>query len=133
MGDHLENFPVLHSLRSQAGIVDINHGFHLYYSVDFKGFLQALRSSSLLKIDCHYLEPQIYQWPFSLLSRVTLFKLSLSINVIVNFRIFSFHAEFFSQSSGLGFLEVCAFVVSNSKLTVWSGPPSVRQADVSTR
>ena len=53
--------------------------------------------------------------------------------VVVNFRIFSFHAEFFSQSSGLGFLEVCAFVVSNSKLTVWSGPPSVGQADVSTR
>ena len=47
-------YPVLYSLRSQAGVVDINHAFHLYYNVvcgssfsrsqpDFEGFLRALR------------------------------------------------------------------------------------------
>ena len=58
MGDHLDNFPVLYSLGSQAGIVDINHAFHLYYKLnvvcglcfcrshpDFEGFLWALRFS----------------------------------------------------------------------------------------
>ena len=30
MGDHLDRSPVLYSLRSQAGVVDINHAFHLY-------------------------------------------------------------------------------------------------------
>ena len=55
-------YPVLYSLGSQAGVVDINHAFHLYYNVvcgssfsrsqpDFEGFLRALRFSSLLKID----------------------------------------------------------------------------------
>ena len=55
MGDHLDKKnPVLYSLGSQAGVVDINHAFHLYYNVvcgssfsqslpDFKGFLRALR------------------------------------------------------------------------------------------
>ena len=47
-------YPVLYSLGSQAGIVDINHAFHLYKNVvcgssfsrsqpDFGGFLRALR------------------------------------------------------------------------------------------
>ena len=47
-------YPVLYSLGSQAGVVDINHAFHLYYNVvcgssfsrsqpDFEGFLRALR------------------------------------------------------------------------------------------
>ena len=47
-------YPVLYSLGSQAGVVDINHAFHLYYNVvcvssfsrsqpDFKGFLRALQ------------------------------------------------------------------------------------------
>ena len=47
-------YPVLHSLGSQAGVVDINHAFHVYYNVvcgssfsrsqpDFEGFLRALR------------------------------------------------------------------------------------------
>ena len=33
MGDHLDNFPVLYSLGSQAGVVDINHAFYLYYKI----------------------------------------------------------------------------------------------------
>ena len=48
-------YPVLYSLGSQAGVVDINHAFHLYYcnvvcglsfsrsQPDFEGFLRALR------------------------------------------------------------------------------------------
>ena len=47
-------WPVLYSLGSQAGVVDINHAFHLYYNIvcgsscsrslpDFEGFLRALR------------------------------------------------------------------------------------------
>ena len=47
-------YPVLYSLGSQAGVVDINHAFHLYCNVvcgssfsqsqpDFEGFLRALR------------------------------------------------------------------------------------------
>ena len=46
-------YPVLYSLGSQAGAVDINHAFHLYYNVvcgsisrsqpDFEGFLRVLR------------------------------------------------------------------------------------------
>ena len=55
IGDHLDKIPsVLYSLGSQAGIVDINHAFHLYYNVvcglsfsqsqpDFEGFLRAPR------------------------------------------------------------------------------------------
>ena len=46
-------YPVLYSLGSQAGVVDTNHAFHLYYNVvcgssfsrsqpDFEGFLRAL-------------------------------------------------------------------------------------------
>ena len=31
MSDHLDNLPVLYSLGSQAGVVDINHTFHRYY------------------------------------------------------------------------------------------------------
>ena len=45
---------MLYSLGSQAGVVDINHAFHLYYNdvcgssfnrsqSDFEGFLRALR------------------------------------------------------------------------------------------
>ena len=48
------SYPVLYSLESQAGAVNINHAFHLYYNVvcgssfsrsqpDFEGFLRALR------------------------------------------------------------------------------------------
>ena len=53
---HLDKIPcaVLVALGSQAGVVDINHAFHLYYNVvcglslsqsqtDFEGFLRALR------------------------------------------------------------------------------------------
>ena len=47
-------YPVLYSLGSQAGVVDINHAIHRYYNVvcgssfsrsqpDFEGFLRALR------------------------------------------------------------------------------------------
>ena len=48
-------YPVLYSLGSQAGVVEINHAFHLYYynivcglsfsrsQPDFEGFLRALR------------------------------------------------------------------------------------------
>ena len=47
-------YPVLYSLGSQAGVVDINHAFQLYYNViyglsfsrsqpDFEGFIRALR------------------------------------------------------------------------------------------
>ena len=48
-------YPLLYSMGSQAGTVDINHAFHLYYKInvvcglsfsqsqpDFKGFLRAL-------------------------------------------------------------------------------------------
>ena len=46
-------YPVLYSLGSQTGVVDINHAFHVYYNVvcgssfsrsqpDFEGFLRAL-------------------------------------------------------------------------------------------
>ena len=37
MGDHLDNFPVLYSLGSQAGIVNINHAFHLYDKMLYVG------------------------------------------------------------------------------------------------
>ena len=54
-------YPVLYSLESQAGVVDINHAFHLYYNVvcgssfsrsppDFEGFLRALRFPPSAKI-----------------------------------------------------------------------------------
>ena len=33
MSDHLDNLPVLFTLGSQAGVVDINHAFHLYYCI----------------------------------------------------------------------------------------------------
>ena len=48
-------YPVLYSLGSQAGVVDINHAIYLYYynvvcglsfsrsQPDFEGFLRALR------------------------------------------------------------------------------------------
>ena len=52
---------MLYSLGSQAGAVDINHVFHLYYNVvcglsftrsqpDFNGFLRALRFSPSSKL-----------------------------------------------------------------------------------
>ena len=55
-------YPVLYCLGSQAGIVDINHAFHLYYkscmwtefqsiSTWFRGFSPGTPVSSLLKID----------------------------------------------------------------------------------
>ena len=55
-------YPVLYSLGSQAGVVDTNHAFHLYYKVvcglslsqsqpDFEGFLRALRFPPSAKID----------------------------------------------------------------------------------
>ena len=54
MGDHLDRFPVLYSLESQAGVVDINHAFPSATNVvcglsfsrsqpDFEGFFRALR------------------------------------------------------------------------------------------
>ena len=54
-------YPVLYSLGSQAGVVDISHPFHLYYNVvcgssfsrsqpDFEGFLRALRFPPSAKI-----------------------------------------------------------------------------------
>ena len=54
-------YPVLYSLGSQAGVVDINHAIHLYYNVvcgssfsrsqpDFEDFLRALRFSSYAKL-----------------------------------------------------------------------------------
>ena len=41
MGDHLDNFPVVYSLGSQAGIVNINHAFHLYYKMLYVGWLSV--------------------------------------------------------------------------------------------
>ena len=52
---------MLYSLGCQAGVVDINHAFHLYYNVvcglsfsqsqpDFEGFLRALRFSPSAKL-----------------------------------------------------------------------------------
>ena len=54
-------YPVLYTLGSQAGIVDINHAFHPYYNVvcglsfsrsqpDFDGFPPGTPVSSLRKI-----------------------------------------------------------------------------------
>ena len=51
---HALTLPMMHVKGSQAGVVDINHAFHIYYNVvcgssfsrsqpDFEGFLQALR------------------------------------------------------------------------------------------
>ena len=66
------NFPVLYSLGSQAGVVDINHAFHLYYkhcmwvafqliSTWLRGFSLGTPVSCLRKIDSHYIGPHIYQ------------------------------------------------------------------------
>ena len=55
-------YPVLYCLGSQAGVMDINHAFHLYYkccmwtefqsiSTWFRGFSPGTQVSSLLKID----------------------------------------------------------------------------------
>ena len=55
-------YPVLYSLGSQAGVVDINHAIHLYYynvvcglsfsrsQPDFEGFLRALRFPPFTKL-----------------------------------------------------------------------------------
>ena len=54
-------YPVLYSLGSQAGVVDINHTFHLYYNVvcglrfsrsnpEYESFLRVLRFPPLAKL-----------------------------------------------------------------------------------
>ena len=69
-------YPVPYSLGNQAGEVDINHAFHLYYNVvggsnfsrshpDFQGFLRALRFLSSAKLNSsliQYAGPHGYQY-----------------------------------------------------------------------
>ena len=79
-------YPVLYSLGSQAGVVNINHAFHLYYIVvcglsisrsqpDYEGFLRALRfppSSKLTPRQSYLLEG--HQGEYFIVIGVTLFK-----------------------------------------------------------
>ena len=60
-------YPVLYSLGSQAGVVDINHAFHLYYNdvcgssfsrsqPDFEGFLRGLRFPRSTKLTPSFIQ-----------------------------------------------------------------------------